>query len=243
MKKITLTFDNGPDPECTPRVLDELAKRDIKSTFFVCAGGSPDTHAAMEACSPRGLAILNRARNEGHWIGNHSLTHTVELGTDVGLELPEREIGLAQEMLGDLAEEHRLFRPFMSGGLFGPRCFSPAAVDYLCKNKYTAVMFDCLPRDWQNPKTWPEVALEIIEPLDWACVLVHDLARTGAMAQLPRFLDQCLENGFEFTQEFSPSILPIVRGELVPGALDGLICGDKPEPTLVETRPYFLNRR
>ena len=40
MKKLTLTFDNGPDPECTPEVLDLLAERGVRATFFVCGQGN-----------------------------------------------------------------------------------------------------------------------------------------------------------------------------------------------------------
>ena len=71
MFDLTLTFDNGPEPGVTPRVLDILRERGIKATFFVIGEklGDPER---------RGLAA--RAHDEGHWIGNHTFTHTVPLG-------------------------------------------------------------------------------------------------------------------------------------------------------------------
>ena len=226
MNKLTLSFDNGPDPECTPFVLDELAKRNIKATFFVCAEGNT-VHPAMKASSPESRELLKRIRAEGHWIGNHSLTHTLELGTTDDPEAPAREIGSAQALLGDLAENPRLFRPYMSGGILRESCFSPAAVKYLCDHKYTSVLFNCVPRDWEIPETWPEQAFKEAENLDWMLVIVHDVALTGAMKQLPRFLDRCEAEGVEFVQEFPADCTPIINGEIV-GSLDGLVCGDAP---------------
>lgn len=74
MKKITLTFDNGPDPGCTPKVLEVLRARNIKATFFVCGQGNT-LHPALKAKSSEGMALLEKIDEAGHWIGNHSLTH------------------------------------------------------------------------------------------------------------------------------------------------------------------------
>ena len=222
MRKLTLTFDNGPDPACTPEVLDVLAARGIKASFFVCAQGNED-RTAMPAAAPESRALLDRIQEEGHWIGNHTLTHTLELGATRDLQDVEREIGQAQNLLGDFVEPRRLFRPYMGGGIWGPRCFSPESVDYLCEHRYTTVLFNCLPRDWEIPESWPEVAFRQAEGIDRALLVLHDLKVTGAMKQLPRFLDECLVRDIEFTQEFPPDCTPILDGRLV-GSLDGLIC-------------------
>ena len=67
--EVTLTFDNGPDPEATPHVLDVLAARDLKATFFV---------VGERLAAARHLA--ERAHAEGHWIGNHTWTHRAPFG-------------------------------------------------------------------------------------------------------------------------------------------------------------------
>ena len=72
MFDLTLSFDNGPDPETTPRVLDILAERGIKTTFFVIGEKLAD---------PQRRQLAERAHKEGHWIGNHTYTHSVPAGT------------------------------------------------------------------------------------------------------------------------------------------------------------------
>ena len=222
MRKLTLTFDNGPDPDCTPEVLDALAGRGMKATFFVCAQGNED-RSAMPAAAAESRELLQRMCDEGHWIGNHTLTHTLELGTTRDPEDFAREIGRAQRLLGAFVEPRRLFRPYMGGGIRGPRCFSPESVDYLCEHRFTTVLFNCLPRDWEIPETWPEVTFRQGEDVDWALLVLHDLNVTGAMRQLPRFLDECSARGVEVTQDFPPDCTPILAGRLV-GSLEGLIC-------------------
>lgn len=227
MKKLTITFDNGPDPQCTPRVLDILKERDIKATFFVCGQGNR-LHPALRAKTNESQKILARAKAEGHWIGNHSLTHTVELGTTNDPRVIEREIGQNQELLVDLNDQ-RLFRPYMGGGDVCERTYSPEAIQYLCDGKYTAVMFNCVPRDWMNPDGWPEVAHEEMKAIDWTLLIVHDVERYGGMKHLERFLDEVIERKIEIVQEFPPDCVPIREGKIV-GSLDGMMCGAEPEP-------------
>lgn len=226
-KRLTLTFDNGPDPACTPTVLDALAKHDIAATFFVCGRGNR-LHPALPAASPEGRRILERARAEGHWIGSHGLTHAVELGTTDDPAVVEREIAGNDALLGEL-NEHRLFRPYMGGGDLCERTFGPLAIEALRKGRHTVVLFDCVPRDWENPDVWPEVALDAIDRRDWTLLIVHDVARYGGMRQLPRFLDAVAARGVEIVQEFPPACVPIRDGEIV-GSLDGMVSGPEPAP-------------
>ena len=143
-------------------------------------------------------------------------------GTTHDIKEIDREVGDAQRLLGDLLDERRLFRPYAGGGILGPRCFSPEAVDYLCEHGYTTVMFNCVPRDWERPEDWPEEAFRQGEQFDWMLLCLHDLGATGAMRQLPRFLDDCADRGIEFAQEYPADCVPIRRGEVV-GSLDGLV--------------------
>jgi len=222
--KLTLSFDNGPDPAATPAVLDLLKARKVPATFFVCALGNR-LHPALQARS--GRRILERAKAEGHWIGNHTLTHSVELGTTQDPEVLEREIGQNQEFLGELAED-RLFRPYMGGGIACKRTFSPASVEYLCAGRYTTVLFNSVPRDWEDPEGWPEVALAHIESQEWTLLLLHDVGRYGSMKQLPRFLDAVESRGIEILQDFPAECVPIRNGKIT-GSFEGMICGDEPE--------------
>ena len=64
VKKIALTFDDGPHPVYTPVLLDGLAKREVKVTFFI-------TGENAEACPE----LIKRMQEEGHLIGNHTYSH------------------------------------------------------------------------------------------------------------------------------------------------------------------------
>ena len=225
-KKLTMSFDNGPDPECTPMVLDVLAERNVKATFFVCGLGNV-RHPAMEAGSAAGLKLLERIQSEGHWIGNHSLTHAIELGTTRDQKIVEREILRNEEIMGRF-NEHHLFRPYMGGGILDKKVFNPEAVKYLCDHKYTSVLFNCVPRDWEIPDTWPDEAFRQMAELDWTLLIVHDVMRFGGMPKLAEFLDRAIEQGYEIIQEHPPECTPIIKGEIV-GSLEGLVCGDRPE--------------
>ena len=151
MYDLTLTFDNGPDPDVTPRVLDVLAERGIKATFFVIGEKLADT-------ARRGLAV--RAHGEGHWIGNHTFTHSVPLGEQPDRMTAEKEIGRTQDAIGDLAHPQRWFRPFGGGGNLDTRLLKPSVVDYLTRNKHSCVLWNSIPRDWDDPDGWTGRALD-----------------------------------------------------------------------------------
>src|SRR2546430_509123 len=106
-RKVTLTFDNGPEPEVTAQVLDTLRERSVRSTFFV---------VGQQLRRPGAAAIARRAAAEGHWIGNHTLTHSVPLA-DLDDPAVDREIDETEALIGDLAHPDRLFRPFGRGGI------------------------------------------------------------------------------------------------------------------------------
>ena len=63
-KKIFLTFDDGPDPEVTPKVLDVLDEYQVKATFF-CLGDRIRQHPD----------VFREIKNRGHGIGNHGYKH------------------------------------------------------------------------------------------------------------------------------------------------------------------------
>ena len=212
MKKLTLSFDNGPCAEVTPQVLDLLAERGLPASFFVCGKNLLD---------PALWALTQRAWQDGHRIGNHTFSHTIQFGRDDDPQAPMREIGRTQELLGELAGQERLFRPYGGGGTIGPQLFNRAALDYLCAGRYTCVLWNSVPRDWDDITGWPERALQVIASQDWTLVVLHDLP-TGAMSQLPRFLDQVEREGIDIVAEFPDDCVPIRRGEPV-GPMDQLV--------------------
>jgi peptidoglycan/xylan/chitin deacetylase (PgdA/CDA1 family) len=203
--EVTLTFDNGPEPAVTPRVLDILGNAGIASTFFVLGSKLAD---------PERRGIAKRAHAEGHWIGNHTKTHSVPLGRVADSTTVIEEIVDTQSLIGELAHPDRLFRPFGGGGDLGTHLLNGAAVQVLKNEKMTCVLWNAIPRDWEDPRGWAEVALAQCLAQPWTVLVLHDLP-TGAMGRLKIFIDRVLDHGGRFRQDFAPQCVPILRGEPV----------------------------
>jgi len=200
--RVTLTFDNGPTPGVTDLVLDELASRGVRATFFVIGA---------KLLTAEGRALAERAHAEGHWIGNHTLTHTTPLGSFADAADVDREIDGAQALLDELAHPDMLFRPYGSGGVIDQRLLGAHGRRRMLDDRFTCCLWDCLPRDWLEPEQWVDTCLAMIEPMECPVVVLHDLP-TGAMAHLPRFLDSLDSAGIDIVQDFPDTCVPIRRG-------------------------------
>lgn len=205
MFDLTLSFDNGPEPEVTPGVLDVLSRHGIKASFFVIGEKIAD---------PARRTLAESAQAEGHWIGNHTYSHSVPLGRQSDAAIAESEISRTEALLAQLATSERLFRPYGGGGYLDNALFRPSVVNYLVKERYTCVLWNAIPRDWSDPEGWVERALEQCRMQNWTLMVLHDLP-TGAMRHLARFIDSAMEAGARFRQDFPPECVPIRRGELL----------------------------
>jgi peptidoglycan/xylan/chitin deacetylase (PgdA/CDA1 family) len=205
MFDLTLSFDNGPDPNITPLVLDILARRGIRTTFFVIG---------EKLAEPKRRHLAERAHAEGHWIGNHTYTHSVPLGRQHDPHSAAQEVARTQAVIGDLAHSQRWFRPFGGGGQLNEGLLKPSVVEHLCNDRYSCVLWNAIPRDWDDPDGWVDRALQQCRSQDWSLMVLHDLP-TGAMRHLDRFLDRAGEAGAHIRQEFPPSCVPIRAGAIV----------------------------
>jgi peptidoglycan/xylan/chitin deacetylase (PgdA/CDA1 family) len=201
--KVTLTFDNGPEPAVTPIVLECLARHNIKATFFVLG---------RKAMTSEGTDLVRQAAAAGHWIGNHTFTHTAPLGR-LDPESALREFEQAEQALAWLAQPHRLFRPPGSGQL-GKHLLQPVIVEKLQTGGYTCVLWNSVPGDYRDPDGWLERALSDYQSRDWTLMALHDKPN-GAMAHLETFITRMKAAGVEFTQEFPPACVPILDGKVV----------------------------
>jgi peptidoglycan/xylan/chitin deacetylase (PgdA/CDA1 family) len=217
MRDVILTFDNGPEPDVTPGVLDVLARQGISATFFVLGHKIAD---------PARRKLAERAHAEGHWIANHTYTHDTPLGRLSGADVPEDEIGRTQALIGDLSHPDKFFRPFGGGGALGPHLLSRPVADYLIERKFTCVLWNVISRDWAEPDEWVETALDIMAPQDQSLVVIHDLP-TGAMAHLERFIGLVRDGGGAFKQEFPEICLPLTRGRIT-GDFDACVTETAP---------------
>lgn len=203
--RVTLTFDNGPDPQVTPQVLDTLARQRVAATFFV---------VGEALAAPGGRALALRARDAGHRIGNHTWSHGTAFGALADPGEAIEEIERTQRLLGDLGEPERLFRPSGSGaGLLDRNLLSRTALDHLCAGGYTCALWNCVPEDWITPDDWVARALADVARQPWTVVVVHDLP-TGAMRHLDAFIEGARAAGASFVQTLPPECTPIVAGRL-----------------------------
>ncbi len=96
---ILLTFDDGPDPENTPKVLDILSKYNVKALFFIIAKNA-EQHPE----------IIRRILNEGHAIGSHTYNHNPFMAFRTSGSYT-KELKHADEVFKSLNINTKLFRP------------------------------------------------------------------------------------------------------------------------------------
>ena len=96
---VTLTFDDGPDPEWTPRILDILERADVRGAFFL-----------IGRRARRAPALVRRIADAGHDLGNHTWSHTSLWRC--GPRRTAREIEDGRAAIADVAgSAPRFFRP------------------------------------------------------------------------------------------------------------------------------------
>jgi peptidoglycan-N-acetylglucosamine deacetylase len=179
-RKVWLTFDDGPHPEYTDRVLDVLQSYGISATFFVL-GASVDRW---------GTTVLERMGTEGHSIGNHAYSHT-DLTSLTENEVRD-EIKRTEAMIGRLPNAEKVFRP--------PYGASSRTVDRVARElDYRKVLWNVDTRDWDlafQPNHWVESALSPVLRLKRAVVIAHDVHKTTA-DHLPDLIERIGHACFE----------------------------------------------
>jgi peptidoglycan/xylan/chitin deacetylase (PgdA/CDA1 family) len=146
-------------------------------------------------------------------VGNHSYTHAVPLGDDPRADAVEQEIVATQVLLDAIVPGARRFRPFGGGGVIGPHLLSTRAVEHLRAEAYTCVLWNAVPRDWEDPEGWATRALEVLEARAHAVLVLHDIPG-ACLAALDRFLGEARARGAAFGVDVPRSCTPIVGGEV-----------------------------
>ncbi len=202
MSRITLTIDNGPHPKVTPQVLQVLADKGVKAYFFV-----------VGRQAERFPALLDDTVAAGHVIGNHTWSHQTPFGENTDLDAVDKEVIRTREILKDYMTSPPLFRPFGGGGRLDACLFSPALIDHLCTEGYTCVLWNNVPRDWEDMDGWVETALTTAAEQPESVLVVHDIL-PGNAARVAQFIDEARAAGHTFVDEIASECLPIVGGEV-----------------------------
>lgn len=214
--QVVLTFDDGPDPKWTPRILDILKQRNVKATFFL-VGRQAENYPGL----------VRRIVAEGHEIGSHTYTHAnLSLISDlqIQLELDATEL-LIESITG---RSTTLFRPPYNADT---RPSSLAELEPLKKVQddygYLIVMESIDPEDWARPGT-DEIVQRIKEQRhEGNVILLHDAGgnRQQTVEALPKIIDYLQTCGDRIVP--LGELLDIPRDELMPLVKKGEMSGTR----------------
>jgi len=177
---IAITFDDGPHPQNTPRLLDILKERNIKATFFVVG------QLAKEY-----PGIIRRILAEGHEIGNHTMTHPFNIAR-LSEDRLMHEVGDTHKALVDIAGYHtRLFRP--PGGATN----ATLKQRFYDEFGYSTILWSVDPNDWKRPGVSVVTSRLVNGAHNGAILLCHDL-HAPTVDAMPNTLDSLLTKGYHF---------------------------------------------
>jgi peptidoglycan/xylan/chitin deacetylase (PgdA/CDA1 family) len=203
-RRVTLTFDNGPTPGITERVLEILDREGIRSTFFVIG---------RKLALPEAASVARQAYSAGHWIGNHTFTHSVALGDRPDPDYAAHEIGHTQRAIAELSHPNKLFRPYGNSGLIGPHLLSQAAIAYLLANSFQTVLWNCVPGDWKDAAGWVERCVAQVLEHEWSAVVLHDI-ENGCLPRLSELLQRLNDLGVIYEQDYPESVVLTRAGRI-----------------------------
>ena len=200
---VTLTFDNGPTPGVTDRVLDILGRHGAPAMFFVLGSNLAESGG-------RAAALVERAVAEGHAVGGHTWSHSVPFGLLPDADL-DRELDATQALVAELGGDGRLFRPFGEGGKVDERLMSARGARRLREGGYTCALWTSVPGDWIDPEGWLDVAMADIGGRDWSVVVLHDLPE-ACLDRLDDFLARLGDAGADLRRDTPDECTPIRAG-------------------------------
>ena len=173
-KVIYLTFDDGPNPEVTPRVLDILDEFEAKATFF-CVGENVMKYPE----------IFQEVKHRGHAVGNHTFNHVK--GTEKTVKEYVDNVGKAHEYI-----HSKLFRP--------PHGRITLSQVNKLKADFKIIMWDFITYDFDRQVTSTEILKEVkIRSRNGSVVIFHDSlkARKNVLEALPEALRYWKKEGYE----------------------------------------------
>ncbi|MGW5536497.1 glycosyltransferase [Streptomyces sp. NPDC004009] len=186
--RIVLTFDDGPDPAWTPRVLDILEKHHAHAVFFVTG--------SMASRYPE---LVKRMVDEGHEVGLHTFNHpdlSYHSERRIDWELSQGQLALA----GAAGIRSSLFRPPYSSFADAMDDRSWPVTKYIGGRGYLTVVNDTDSEDWRRPGVEEIIRKATPKGGKGAIVLMHDSGgeRHQTVQALDRFLPQLQARGYRF---------------------------------------------
>ncbi|HOF21076.1 MAG TPA: polysaccharide deacetylase family protein [Bacteroidales bacterium] len=172
-KILCLTFDDGPDPESTPELLEILERHNVRSIFF-CDGRAAETYPGL----------VGMIRDRGHIVGNHGYNHLNGWSTSAG----------------EYCRDVKRASGFTSASLFRPPYGLLRYNQYLrLKTSFRIVFWDVMPYDFDRefpPARSLEILNRRIRP--GSVIVLHDRQDSTSVLFLDEFLETSAGKGWEF---------------------------------------------
>jgi cellulose synthase/poly-beta-1,6-N-acetylglucosamine synthase-like glycosyltransferase/peptidoglycan/xylan/chitin deacetylase (PgdA/CDA1 family) len=186
--RLVLTFDDGPDPTWTPKVLDVLAEHRAHAVFFVTG-----------TMTSRHPDLVRRMVEEGHEIGLHTFNHpdlTRQSKKRIDWELSQNQLAIT----GAAGIRTSLFRPPYSSSASAMDNTTWPVTEYIGTRGYLTVVTDTDSDDWRRPGVEQIIRNSTPEKGRGAIVLMHDTGgdRSQTVRALDRLLPQLKAQGYEF---------------------------------------------
>jgi cellulose synthase/poly-beta-1,6-N-acetylglucosamine synthase-like glycosyltransferase/peptidoglycan/xylan/chitin deacetylase (PgdA/CDA1 family) len=188
-KTIALTFDDGPNPTWTPKVLEILRKYDVPGTFFLVG--------SMVSRYP---GIVRTMVRQGNEVGVHTFTHvdlSYQSDARIKREMEQTQLALA----GAAGITTTLFRAPYSSETDAIDNYSWPVYQKLGKEGYTSVFVDTDSDDWKRPGVSKIVQWATPKGTKGASVLFHDAGgeRSQTIEALPTYIEKMKAKGYTFT--------------------------------------------
>lgn len=175
IRKIAITFDDGPHPSYTAQLLDGLKERGIHATFFVTG-----EHAEANP------EIIKRMQEEGHLIGNHTYSH-IQL-TEKNREIFREELIRTNEIIEEITgEEVQYVRP----------PYGSWDKSFEKELNMFPVLWNVDPLDWCSKNVACITRKIVSKAEENDIILMHDYYETSVTAAL-RAIDELMEGGYTF---------------------------------------------
>jgi cellulose synthase/poly-beta-1,6-N-acetylglucosamine synthase-like glycosyltransferase/peptidoglycan/xylan/chitin deacetylase (PgdA/CDA1 family)/spore germination protein YaaH len=198
-KKLALSFDDGPDPEWTPKILDVLKKLNVKGAFFMIGEEAQNN-----------VSVMQRVYREGHEIGNHTYSHP-DISAISNREL-DLQMNLTERLFGaKLGVQPLYFRPPYSIDQEPDTLDQAAPVERLQQRGYIVVGNKIDTDDWdEHPRKTPQQIVQSVlaqiaimkDRPDKAgsIILMHDGGgdRQVTVDTLPLLVNTLRAKGYEF---------------------------------------------
>ncbi|MGW7329776.1 bifunctional polysaccharide deacetylase/glycosyltransferase family 2 protein [Streptomyces sp. NPDC054840] len=189
-RTVVLSFDDGPSPEWTPKILEVLAARDVRADFFVTG-----------AMTTRNPELIRQIVAGGHELGVHTFTHpdlVYQSHARISWELAQTQLALA----GVAGVHSALFRPPYSSDASALDDWNYPVIKYVGARGYLTAFIDRDTDDWRRPGVEEIVKAAMpSKPGAGALILLHDAGgdRTQTIAALEQIIDKLQAQGYRFT--------------------------------------------